>query len=320
MSFLVAGVGYIGSKLVEELLRRGERVVGIDNFFATDSAVLRRLRREPGFRLVRGSISNARTLHTAFSLAGDVEAIFALAAQASAHPDAATARYTESTNLLAPRLMLEAAREFRVPALVFASSFKVYGEELPAIVDESTPYGRFRDLSHLSKCYVEKLLEMYAGLGGMRCVAVRLGIVYGVAPVMKLDHRFMTAPNKFCLQVVRGEDLVVNPGAERPTGFIHVADAVSALLASLKFQEYVAVNAATEITSVAEVARLVARIASARGHVVNVRAPGPDTSGATPRVVSILDDAGFAPGHTLRAGLREVVDYFDRTQAARHVV
>src|SRR5205823_9709836 len=124
------------------------------------------------------------------------------------------------------------------------------------------------DLAHLSHIYGEKLLELYARGGLLRGVAVRLGVVYGVGPVMKTDYRFMTVPNKFCLQAVRGESLQVYAGAATPTAFIHLADACTALRAAgdLDWRErFTVANAAGEVRTVPEVAGTVARVAASLG-------------------------------------------------------
>src|SRR6266480_8127040 len=99
-------------------------------------------------------------------------------------------------------------------------------------VDECRPYGAFRDLSHLSKVYAEKLLEMYALTRGLRCLALRFGVAYGLSPVLKTDERFMTAPNKFCRQAARGETLAVFGGGRAPAGWVQLADAVAATIAA----------------------------------------------------------------------------------------
>jgi nucleoside-diphosphate-sugar epimerase len=260
MAVLVAGVGYIGARLVERLLERGEEVLALDNFFSTDVRALERLRQQPGFALLEGSITNRRDLRAAFSSA-PISVVYLLAAQASAHPEAASVRYTETVNLLGPRLVLDCMREHSVARIVYASSFKVYGSYLPSVVAEDASYGQFGDFSHLSKCYVEKLLEMYALREPMTCLPVRLGITYGVSPVMKRDYRFITAPNKFCLQAVRGEVVELHLGSERPAGFIHVTDAADVVIAAAesKISGYVPINAVTEVCSVAEVGWTVRR-------------------------------------------------------------
>ncbi len=310
----MAGLGYIGAQLASDLLRQGERVVGLENFFSTDAAAVRALAARPGFTLVRGSITSPRSLARAYATA-DIATAYLLAAQSSAHPQAASPRYTEFANLLGPRLFAESARAHGVRSLVYASSLRVYGDIPPWQARENDCYGRFADLSHLSKIYAEKLLEMYATQSGPRARAVRLGLVYGVGPVMKTDPRFLTAPNKFCLQAVRGETIVVSEGGLRPQGLLHVADAAQALRLAASLPEstpYLAVNAAAEVATMLSVARAVESSARKRGLDVRVTARGesaaPGDGGAA--VPSRLVEAGFRPRRALAESMDETLAYF----------
>jgi len=317
LAAIVLGVGYVGSALVRALLARGEHVVALDNLFSTDEAVVVGLGQAPAYRFIRGSVADPAALESAFRAASGPATVFNLAAQASASPEAASPEYVEETNLRGPRLVLEAMRRFGARTLVYGSSLRVYGDSLPDDADEYTPYGRFSDLSHLSKVYVEKLMEMYAARDALRCLSVRLGLVYGPAPVMKTDYRFMTAPNKFCLQAVRGEELVV--WGDSRVGLIHVADAASALLAAAEhpgFAGYVPANAATELATIADVARLVAEEGRRRGLEVRIRLPGesphpsPLPGGEGEGLPSRLTATSFQPTHDLRRGVAETLEHF----------
>ncbi len=203
MATLIFGLGYIGAALASELRRSGRSVVGVDNGFATDWPALERLGDGPGgrFRLLRGDVRQAPDVTAAFLAAGTgeegVDAVYLLAAQASAHATAAPAEYTEETNLRGPRLVFEAALRHGSPPVVYGSSFHVYGPQPGGEMDENHPYGPLRDLAHLSKVYAEKLGEMYATTRGLTVVPVRLGIVYGLGPVIKRDLRFVTVPHAF---------------------------------------------------------------------------------------------------------------------------
>lgn len=312
MTVLVLGVGYVGSALVALLLQRGERVVALDNFFSTDETAVRALGGSDLLEVLRGSVADSSAVEAAFAAARGAEVVYNLAAQSSARPDAASPEYTEEANLRGPRIVLEAQRRFGVRTQVYASSLRVYGDSLPADADESAPYGRFSDLAHLSKVYVEKLLEMHVGLAGgaIRGRSVRLGLVYGPSPVMKVDYLFMTAPNKFCLQVARGEELSV--WGDSRLGLIHVEDAARALLlaADPALGEYAAVNAAPEVTTVPEVARLVAEVAAERGLAVRIRPDLPPTPRPIEGMPSRLRGLGFESRSGLRDGLAETLDYF----------
>ena len=312
MAVLLTGVGYIGAALAQALLRDGARVVAIDNGFATDRRALVALAASERFWLIEGSVSAPRVVARAFA-AEPIDTVYHLAAQASAHPRAAPARYTELTNLSGPRVVCEAALRHGVRRLVYASSLRVYGHVLPQRVSEETPYGPQQDLAHLAHLYGEKLLELYARQGGLCGVAVRLGVVYGVSPVMKTDPRFMTVPNKFCWQAARGEPLEVYAGAAIPTGFIHIDDAVAALRRAAEApwpEPYQAANAVGECRTVPDIAALVQRTAAARGLAVTVRGAEAGAPPAPPVIASRLEAHGWRPRRTMEESIGAVLDYF----------
>lgn len=312
MAVLTVGVGYIGAQLVTDLLAQGEEVVAVDNLFSTDAQAIARLAEHPRCLFIRGSLADRKTLAAAFDHR-DISTVFCLAAQASAHPRAAAPRYTEFTNLLAPRILLDAMRRHGVRSIVFASSLRVYGETVGPEASEDAAYGVCRDLSHLSKCYVEKLMEMYASVYGLRCLSARLGIVYGLSPVMKTDYRFITAPNKFCLQVARNEEIIFHSGSDRVTGFVGVSDvsgALRAIASCEQFDGYVPVNVGTEYASVVDVAAIVAQLARDRGLKTSlIDTPSHTTESAGGR----LSSTGFRTRQTMRGCLGAVIDYFCRT-------
>jgi nucleoside-diphosphate-sugar epimerase len=285
VTVLVFGVGYLGAGLVARLLADGQRVVGLENGFSTDLAAVERLRDGSGgrFELVRGDVREPAAVERAFDAARPVDRVYLLAAQASAHPDAAPAAYTEETNLRGPRHVFDAAVRHGAPPVVYASSFHVYGGELTGVVDEGRPYGRVRDLSHLSKIYAEKLAELCAYEMGLPVAPVRLGVVYGLGPVVKRDLRFVTVPHAFCLRALAGETLEIHPSGLRPLAFLHLNDAVEALVAAGAHAGYAPANAVGEVATALDVARAVERAALERGLEVRVREgtspPGPLSQG-----------------------------------------
>ncbi|MGH2354689.1 MAG: NAD-dependent epimerase/dehydratase family protein, partial [Chloroflexota bacterium] len=197
--------------------------------------------------------------------------------QASAHPEAAPAEYTEETNLRGPRFVFEAALRHRSPPIVYGSSFHVYGSGLAGEIDEGRPYGVLRDLSHLSKVYAEKLGELYAATRGLSVTPVRLGIVYGLGPVVKRDLRFVTVPHAFCLRALAGQPLRIHPSGMAPLAFVHLDDAVDALRLAAEPRGYAPANAAAEVATALEVARLVQAAAWSSGRDAIVQTHAPDS-------------------------------------------
>ena len=313
LAVLVTGIGYMGAALVAALLARGEDVIGLDNRFSTDDGVLAHLT-NAGLALIEGDVADPVTVEAAFAR-GPIATVYHFAAQASAHPDAADPAYTERTNLQGPRIVLDAMREHGTRTIIYASSFKVYGEQLHGTVDETRAYGRFRDMSHLSKVHAEKLLEMYADLHGLHCLSLRFGIVHGLGPLFKTDPRFMTAPNKFCQQVARGEPISVFGGGRTAAGWLHLDDAIRATLAAAAadFVGYRPLNVVGEIASVGQVAALVANAAEARGIPASIAGLDHDNlidPASRFAVTSPLDAIPDArPRRSLRESIPPVLDH-----------
>jgi nucleoside-diphosphate-sugar epimerase len=305
VAVLVCGVGYLGSALAGHLLAANEEVVGLDNLFSTDPRAIEALQRHDRFYFVEGDVAEGADVDAALA-AADISAVYLLAAQSSPNDAAVDPGYTERTNLRGPRIVLESCAARGVETVVFGSSLRVYGQPLPPGFDECTPYGRQSDLSHLSKIYAEKLLELHAGRRAMRAVSARLAIVYGLGPVMKREPSFMTVPNRFAWQACRGETLRVNPG-QGAVQLLHVDDAVRALIrfADWPAAGYQPVNVLGEECALGELAALVVAEARARG--LEARAEVPDESVAPVGGRSRWTEA---PTRRLDEGVRELLDYF----------
>lgn len=312
MGSLVTGTGYIGVWLAQLLLDSGEQVIGLDNLFSTDLAAIEQMAKRPGFTFVEGDVRDEDAVRHAFETGIAIDTVYHLAAQASANPSAAPIRYTEETNLIGPRVVLEQACAAGASTFVFGSSIQLYGRGVEGEINESRTYGPILDMSHLSKVHAEKLMEMYSHNRGIRCVSARIGLVYGLGPVMKTDQRFMTAPNKFCRQAARGGTIRVDTSAFNPTSMVHVEDAARGLMELAKWprEGFSAVNLLGETASVAGVAGMVHRIAEVRGLEVQVEAPVHPGAVPTCRFRSALDGTGFAPRRSLEEGLAEMLEYF----------
>ena len=229
---LILGAGYIGAKIAELALARGEEVVLADNWHDT--------RREQ----VEGLGARIETLDVREELPElEADRVIYLAAQASRPRSWEDPAYTEQTNLVGARHVAQATRG-RIP-VTFGSSLHVYGPDLDGDVGAAAPYGRQGDLAHLSKIYAEQCLLVY----GVDVRILRLGIVYGPSPV---EHDEKTVVDKFRALAGRGEPLPLDDGGGATIGVVHVADAARILLDAT---EPVA-NVAAETVTVGQVAAL----------------------------------------------------------------
>ena len=302
MATLLTGAGYIGAALLRRLDASAAPVVALDNFYSTTrEAIAAAL--PTGTTLIEGDVADAADVARAFEALGSKHetTVYQLAAQPSAALAQRDPETTERSNLVGARMVLEAAQE-RNATVIFGGSFRVYGDELIGrCIDEQTAYGRVGDLSHLSKIYVEQLARML----NVRFVSVRLGVTYGVSPIMKTTPALMTVPNLFCQRAAQGEVLRVLE--DRPMAFIHVDDAADALIAAATQARpgWRVLNAAPEVATIGHVARTVQRLMRARG--LSAQVSGAQPSESTFEVKSGLK---LGPTETLDTGLGAVLDFF----------
>ena len=247
MRILVLGAGYIGAKLGELALARGDEVVLADNWYATDRGQLDALE-AAGARVETADIRK----DLGQLLEPPPDAVYLLAAQASRPLSEREPDYTEETNVTGTRRVGRAAGEAEVPLVVFGSSLHVYGAGLSGEVGADRPYGPQGDLAHLSKIYGEQALAIEAARRGFGLAVQRLGIVYGPSPVVHDAEESQTVVDKFQRLAAAGEELPIDDGGRATIGVVHVEDAARILLEATPGTE----NVAAETTTVADVAAL----------------------------------------------------------------
>jgi UDP-glucose 4-epimerase len=222
MKTLVTGAaGFIGSHLCEELLGRGDTVVGVDCFLdnyprARKEAQVAALRRMPGFELVESPILELDLA----GLLGGIDRVFHLAALPGVRPSwgGAFEGYLRH-NVLSTQALLEACKAAGTARFVYASSSSVYGDTdvLPMREDAATrphsPYG-------VTKLAAEHMVRLYHRNFGVPTVSVRYFTVYG--PRQRPDmaiQRFLTAARD-------GTPIRVFGDGSQSRDFTYVADIV----------------------------------------------------------------------------------------------
>lgn len=206
MSILVTGAaGFIGSHLVERLLARGERVIGLDNFdpFYDPAEKRRNLAtalRHPGFRLIEADCADLDAIEASLGTES-IEVVVHLAAKAGVRPSIADPLAYAHANLTGTQAMLELARRREVGRFVFASSSSVYGNNPKVPFAEDDPVEHPISPYAATKRSGELLCHTYHHLFGMSIISLRFFTVYG--PRQRPD----LAIRKFSELIRRGQEI-----------------------------------------------------------------------------------------------------------------
>lgn len=312
MTYLVTGgAGFIGSHTVDALLRRGERVVCLDNFTSYyDPARKRRniawAATRPGFTLVEADIRNAEALAEVFETYRP-RRVAHLAAMPGPRPSIANPVLYEQVNVGGTVQLLELARRYAVEGFLLASTSSVYGRTTKLPFEEGDPTDRPLSPYAASKKAAEVLGYTFHSLYGMPISVVRFFTVYG--PRGRPD---MT-PYLFVDKMVQGRPFVLfERGVELYRDYTYIDDIVAGLMAALdQARGYEIFNLGN--SSPVELRRFVELLEQITGRRALIEAQPlpatepPITFASTEKAGRLL---GFAAGTDVEQGLARFWDWY----------
>lgn len=225
MTSLVTGcAGFIGSHLVDRLLRDGHQVVGYDNFSTGRPQFLEDAQRSPAFTLVRGDTLDTEALTAAMR---GVEMVFHLAANADVRHGTDYPRRDLDQNTVATLNVLEAMRANGVTRIAFASTGSIYGEPTVFPTPENVPFPIQTSLYGASKLAAEGLIAAYCEGFGFRGHIFRfvslLGERYTHGHVFDFYRALRTDPARLH---------VLGNGKQRKS-YLYVQDCLDAMLLAI---------------------------------------------------------------------------------------
>jgi UDP-glucuronate 4-epimerase len=227
---LVTGAaGFIGSHLVEGLARRGDEVVGIDNFDAfypraMKERNLREMGRLRGFTFHEQDMLDVEGLRA--RLTPDT-VIVHLAARAGVRPSLADPVGYAEANVTGTAAVIEAARRAGVSRFVFGSSSSVYGDSTPVPFREDAVANEPVSPYAATKRGAELLLRSVATIFGFRSAALRFFTVYG--PRQRPD----LAIHSFARRMVEGEVITLFGDGTQARDYTYSDDIVAGVIAAV---------------------------------------------------------------------------------------
>ncbi len=223
MRYLVTGgAGFIGSNIVDELVRRGQEVVVLDNLSAGKEENLTGVRKKIEFR--PESITDLAAVQSA---AKGADYVIHLAARTSVPRSVENPLDTNSVNIDGTLNVLVAARDAKVRRFVYAASSSAYGETPTQPKTEAmqpapiSPYG-------VTKYVGEIYAQVFGRVYGLENASVRFFNVFG--PRQDPTSQYSGVLSRFMLAVIEGKRPVIYGDGEQSRDFTYIDNIVDETL------------------------------------------------------------------------------------------
>lgn len=229
MKYAVTGAaGFIGSHVVDALLKEGHEVVSIDNF---DTGKKQNLNLAAKFHQV-----DIRDYEKLEPLLNGVDGVFHAAALARIQPSFENPSLYFEVNAIGTRNVLLAAKKQGVRRVVYSASSSAYGmsDRLPLKEDFGVPAQALHPYGSTKRMGEMLMRDMGKITGGPETVCLRYFNVYGPRQNTSLDGPYPTVIGIFHDFVKSGKPLPIVPDGYQKRDFTHVYDVVQANLLAMK--------------------------------------------------------------------------------------
>jgi len=299
--------GFLGSHLCDELIARGDDVVGIDDLSSSTGVNLQALESEPRFTFLKGDIAEG------IPVRGTVDAVLNFASPAS------PPRYLETPiqTLRTGSQGTDNALQFALvnnARFIMASTSEVYGD--PTVSPQvETYWGNVNSIGERScydeaKRYAEALCMAYWREYQANIGIVRIFNTYGP----RLDQTDGRVVSNFVCQAIQGQDLTVYGDGSQTRSFCYVDDEIRGILAMLDSNERGPINIGNPVEfTMLELAELVLELTGSQSQLVYEALPADDPLQRCPDITLARQLLKWEPTVELREGLRHTIDWFQKT-------
>lgn len=230
-TWLITGVaGFIGSNLLETLLKLNQKIVGLDNFSTGYQRNLNEVKnllsseQWANFQFVEGDIRDLTTCHKACA---DIDYVLHQAALGSVPRSLEDPIATNQNNIDGFLNMLVAARDAQVKSFTYAASSSTYGDhpDLPKVEDKiGNPLSPYALTKYVNELYASVFARSY----GFKTIGLRYFNVFG--PRQDPNGAYAAVIPKWAMALLKAEPVYINGDGETSRDFCFVKNAVQANL------------------------------------------------------------------------------------------
>ncbi|NKB23442.1 MAG: NAD-dependent epimerase/dehydratase family protein [Kiritimatiellae bacterium] len=303
---VTGGSGFIGSHLCDRLIKDGNDVVCLDNFFTGNKDNIRHLLGHSHFELIRHDVIQPILL--------EVDQIYNMACPASPLHYQYNPIKTIKTSVVGAINMLGLAKRVKARILQ-ASTSEVYGD--PEVHPQvETYWGHVNPVGERS-CYdegkraAETLFFDYHRQNNVDIRVVRIFNTYGPRMAQN-DGRVVS---NFVVQALQGKDITVYGKGEQTRSFCYVDDLIDGLTEMMENDGFIGpVNLGNPVEfTIIELAELIIKLTNTPSKIVYKPLPIDDPTQRKPNTEVARTKLGWDPVEKLENGLKKMISYFQDT-------
>jgi UDP-glucuronate decarboxylase len=301
---VTGGAGFLGSHLCDRLLKEGNEVVCLDNYFTGQKQNIIHLLDNPFFELIRHDVTMPFFI--------EVDEIFNLACPASPVHYQYNAIKTVKTSVMGAINMLGLAKRIKARILQ-ASTSEVYGD--PEVHPQPESYWGHVNPIGPRACYdegkraAETLFINYHKQNNVRIKIIRIFNTYG--PRMHPNDGRVVS--NFIVQALKGEDITIYGDGTQTRSFQYVDDLIDGMIRMMgsreEFTGPVNLGNPNEFT-IRQLADMVIRLTNSSSKIVKMPLPPDDPTQRQPNIDLAKKELDWEPKIPLEEGLKKTIDYF----------
>ena len=303
---VTGGAGFVGSHLCERLLKEGNEVICLDNYFTGNKQNIIHLLDNPFFEVVRHDITEPFMV--------EVDEIYNLACPASPVHYQYNPIKTIKTSVMGAINMLGLAKRVNAKILQ-ASTSEVYGD--PNVHPQPESYWGNVNPIGIRSCYdegkrcAETLFMDYHNQNDVQIKIIRIFNTYG--PNMNSsDGRVVS---NFIVQALKGENITIFGDGLQTRSFQYVDDLIEGMIRMMNSKdEFLGpVNLGNPIEfTMLELAENIIRITNSKSKLIHLALPKDDPKQRQPDITLAKNELnGWSPNIELEEGLMKTIKYFE---------
>jgi UDP-glucuronate decarboxylase len=302
-TLVTGGAGFLGSHLCERLLRDGDDVICLDNFYSGKRANVAHLVGNPRFELIRHDIVEPILL--------EVDRIYHLACPASPVHYQYNPVKTIKTSVMGTINMLGLAKRVKARILLSSTS-EVYGD--PEQHPQTESYWGHVNPIGIRSCYdegkrvAECLMMDYHRQNNVEIRIVRLFNTYG--PRMAVNDGRVVS--NFCVAALKGEPIPVYGDGSQTRSFAYVDDTIDGIIRMMNAEDFIGpvnIGNPDEFT-IRELAAMTLELTGSKSKIAHHPTPADDPVRRRPDITLARSKLGWQPHTKLRDGLGITIAHF----------